>query len=591
MLRKDSGNSVVSSHTKKFRIISLFVFIEFCFILLIIRLFIIQYISSVDYRQRANKQFQITSKSKIKRGTIYSRNMNELAINRDMISIWADPSVIKCPQQVVEMLVSPLGCAAERLLTLLNQKDRKFVWLKRKLDYGILRQIDQRLIAKIYGLGIVIEEKRFYPKGKLASHVIGCVNFDNEGIDGIEKVCDSQMTTYYYEEMQSLSENGKNRRIKLVGLNDNNIPNYNNGVVLAIDEFIQDITEEELTNACEKWSAKSGSAIVMTPQTGEIIAMANYPSYDLNLYSKTDEICKRNRAIWATYEPGSVFKIVTISAALEENVVKPSDTFYCEWGTYRVFGKTIHDDTPYGLLTVSEIIEKSSNIGVTKIADQLGGEAFDKYVRAFGFGKKTNIDLPYEAEGNISALDRWRKHAMIYVPWGQGISVTSLQMLSAMNVVANNGILMKPYVVKKIIDDQGKVIKTIAPEVERQVISKQTAQTVTQMLVDVVESGTGKMAQVKGYQVAGKTGTAQKAGKGGYSDKYIASFAGFLPADNPKLSIIVVIDEPQEEYHGGKTAAPTFKAIAEKAMKRIESHKIALQEATTSSGDAGISRK
>jgi cell division protein FtsI/penicillin-binding protein 2 len=208
----------------------------------------------------------------------------------------------------------------------------------------------------------------------------------------------------------------------------------------------------------------------------------------------------------------------------------------------------------------------------------LGKESFDEYVRAFGFGKKTNIDLPYEAKGNIHALDRWGQHAMIYAPWGQGIAVTSLQMLSALNVIANNGILMKPYVVKEIVNDQGTVIKTIVPEAERRVISRKTAQTVTQILVDVVESGTGKMAQVKGYQVAGKTGTAQKAGKGGYSDKYIGSFVGFLPADNPELSVIVAIDEPQGEYHGGQVAAPVFNAIAGKAMYLLGAHEIALGE-------------
>jgi len=538
----------------------------------------IQYIGAGNYQQRANKQFQITSKSKIKRGTIYSRNMNELAINRDTLSVWADPSVIKKPQKIAEAFAPIFGCQSNKILALLNRKNRRFVWLKRKLDYGILRQIYQQLdIKRIYGLGILVEEKRFYPKGRLASHLVGCVNFDNEGVDGIERIYDSQMTAYYYEETQPLSKDGKNRIIKPIVLNDNKMPNYNHGIVLTIDEFIQDITEAELNNACEKWSAKCGSVIVMNPQTGEVIAMANYPSYDLNLYSRTDEICKRNLAIWMMYEPGSVFKIVTISAALEEGIVKPSDTIYCEWGKYGIFGKVIHDDVSYGSLTVSEIIEKSSNIGITKIANQLGKDSFDKYIRAFGFGQKTNIDLPCEAKGNIDALDKWGKHAMIYAPWGQGISVTSLQMLSVMNVIANNGIPTQPHVVKEIIDDNGRVVEPIVTEDEPPVISSQTAQTVTQMLVDVVASGTGKNAQVEGYKVAGKTGTAQKAGENGYSDdKYIASFAGYLPANNPQLSIIVVIDEPQEEYHGGKVAAPVFQAIAEKAMKRIESNKLAL---------------
>ena len=299
--------------------------------------------------------------------------------------------------------------------------------------------------------------------------------------------------------------------------------------------------------------------------------MANYPTYDINLFGQADEIRKRNLAIWAAYEPGSVFKIVTVAAALNEGIVNPSDTIYCGQGQFKIFGQIIHDTHPHGSLTINDIIAKSSNIGIVKIALKLEKPALTRYVRAFGFSKKTQIDLPYEAKGTIDALDKWGKSALIYVPFGQGILVTPVQMLCAMNVIANDGKLMKPYIVKEILDSKENMVQKNKAKIERQVITPETARMVTQMLKNAVSYGTGKKAQVTGYCVAGKTGTAQKAGAGGYSsDKYVSTFAGFLPADNPQLSIIVVIFEPKEEHSGGHVAAPVFQAIAEQAIRRFE---------------------
>nr|MBC8520367.1 penicillin-binding protein 2 [Methanomicrobia archaeon] len=251
--------------------------------------------------------------------------------------------------------------------------------------------------------------------------------------------------------------------------------------------------------------------------------------------------------------------------------VSPSDIIYCEQGQFKIFRQIIHDTHPHGSLTVSDTLAKSSNIGIVKIALKLEKPALTRYVRAFGFSKKTQIDLPYEAKGTIDALDKWSKSALIYVPFGQGILVTPVQMLCAMNAIANDGKLMKPYIVKEILDSKGNMVQKTKAKIEQHVITPETARMVTQMLKNAVSYGTGKKAQVTGYCVAGKTGTAQKAGAGGYSsDKYVSTFAGFLPADNPQLSIIVVICEPKEEHRGGHVAAPAFQAIAEQAIRRFE---------------------
>jgi len=576
----------------------LVIIMEACFALLIFRLFSIQYIQRDKYQKNASKQCRIILKSKVKRGKIYSRNMREIAVNRDMVSFWADPTVLNIsPQEVTALIAPSLNLEPSWLEAQLNRKDTKFIWLKRRLDYGSAMQIQEKLDEKnVYGIGVMMEEKRSYPKGKLASHVIGYTNFDDEwltnripikGVCGVEKYHDD-LITFYEEDAQSLSTDAFDRPIRPSELKSD-APFYNNGIVLTIDELIQYTAEVELTTACEKLEAKGGAVIVMNPRTGAVLALANYPNFDLNSFSQEDidRGAMQNKAIWGRYEPGSVFKIVTVAAVLDDGAVSLTHKEDCENGAYKIYGHTIHDKVGYGKLTLSEIIEKSSNIGMVKVASHMEKARLDKYIRNFGFGKKTGIDLPFESKGNLKALEKWGEHSMAFVPFGQGITVTPLQMLCAMNAIANDGIIMKPHVTKAIVNGKGEVISTTIPEVSRKVISRSTAQVVKEMLIRVVEYGTGGMAKVggfdtpsalnpsrtqpKGYLVAGKTGTAQKAEKGAYSkEKSVSSFAGFLPAEDPKLSIIVLIDEPKGEDSGGKVAAPVFKAIAEKAMRHIE---------------------
>lgn len=535
---------------------------EIGFGVLALRLFAIQQLKRDEIYEKSIGQSRKRIQTKVKRGTILDRHSNLLAVNRDQISVWADPKKLTAPQKAAEVLSPLLDLPKDELIQKLDQKNKRFVWLKRKLDYALLDEFKQVLRKnQINGISFQLEEKRFYPNDSLASHVLGCTNFDNIGIDGVEHSYDDEIASYKVVEEIPRNCARKNR----------DIADYNHSLVLTIDSQIQHIAETELTAACEKWSAKSGSAVVMNPKTGEVLAMANYPDYDLNKFSESGEFNKRNRAIWQQYEPGSAFKIVVASAVVDQGLMDPSDTEYCEMGRYKIYGRTIRDDIhEYGTLSLNEIIARSSNIGMIKVASRLSRSDLSHYVRAFGFGAGTGIDLPYEKPGNLHAIDnKQTKSAFIYVPFGQGISVTPLQMLNAMNVVANGGVLMSPHVVKRMINDKDEVVKEFPPKSLRRVISCETANIVREMLICVVEYGTGMSAWIEDYKIAGKTGTAQKAGRYGYSGKYVSSFMGFLPAYDPQISVIVVVDEPKRAHYGSVVAVPAFRKIAKQTMEYL----------------------
>lgn len=554
----------------KKRIVLIFIVFEIGFGFLALRLFTIQKLKRDEIYEKSIARYQHRIQTKVKRGKILDRHSNLLAINRDQISVWVDPKKIDSPNKTAEVLSPLIDCSKEELIRKLNQKNKRFVWLKRKLDYVLLDKIKQNLKEnKINGIGFRLEEKRSYPNDELACHVIGYTNFDNIGIEGVERSYDSEVSSYQIAKSDEKSE-------------DNNIPDYNHSLVLTIDAQIQHIAESELIKACKKWRARTGSAIVMNPQTGEVLAMANYPNYNLNKFYKSKEFNKRNRAIWQEYEPGSAFKIVVSSAVVDRGLMEPSDKEYCEMGEYRIHGRTIHDVHEYGILSLNEIIARSSNIGMVKVASRLNRQTLSHYIKTFGFGSRTGIDLPYEKEGNIHSVDnKSNLTAFIYVPFGQGISVTPLQMLNALNVIANGGFLMKPFVVKKIINDDEQIVEEYLPQKLHQVISRETADIITQMLICAVEYGTGMDARLEDYRVAGKTGTAQKAGKYGYSGKYVSSFAGFLPAYAPKLSIIVVVDEPKGAHYGSVVAIPAFRRIAKRTMEYLDIQSLVYRKNST----------
>ena len=573
------------------RITIVWVSLELCLALLIGRLFLIQYVHSQELRERSENQRSTRVDSQTKRAKILDRHGSVFAINQGLVSVYADPKVLRDkPDEVARKLAPLLNVSEDKLLTILRQRKRRFVWLKRNLDYERLSDI-RRVTKSIYGVGYRTHGKRSYPKDELACHVIGYTNFENRGIDGIEHQYNTYLSTGNKNDLpesqskrNQVTADGKRRPIHPPQLYQQG-GQYGHSVALTLDEYIQHIAETELIAGCEKWQAKAGSAVVMHSKSGEILALANYPNYNLNQYSKSEESTKRNRAIWMQYEPGSVFKIVIASALLNEKLMLPDSREYCEMGEYHLSnGHIIHDIKPNEWLTLSEIIAKSSNIGILKSARHLSKAQLENYTRRFGFGEKTGIDLPYERVGSLRGIRKWDEYSIASVPFGQGISVTPIQMLNAINVIATNGVLLQPYVIRQIIEKDGSLIEQSYPKPIRRVISAETAQAMTQMLVGVTEMGGGMRARVEGYTVAGKTGTAQKADRGkGYIDgKVVATFAGFLPAEDALLSIIVVVNEPAGAPLSSHVTAPIFQKIASEAMRYLSQKNLFAQKSTAS---------
>jgi cell division protein FtsI/penicillin-binding protein 2 len=452
---------------------------------------------------------------------------------------------------------------------LLKRKEKSFTWLARRVDIETSRKLSSlKSPIKEGEIGFVTEPKRYYPKGKIASHILGFANIDNKGIAGLELVYND----YLKGEVKNVSEGKDARGKSLISDVKEAVPG--NNIILTIDEGLQYIVERELTNAMEQRKAKAAVAIMMNPMTGEILALANRPTYDPNFPSAVGYEEKRNRSITDLYEPGSTMKSILASAAIEEKAVRLNDIFDVSKGSITVAGKTIHDVHRHAVLTFQEVIQKSSNVGAVKIGMKLGAAKYYEYIKRFGFGEKTGVDFPGEAKGILRNVKKWSGTSLACMSIGQEIGMTPLQMLTAYSAIANGGVLMKPYIVSEIISPDGKSIKRNSPVGERRVISKATAVTLTDILKTVVEEGgTAQRANVKGNLVAGKTGTAQifDPATGHYSkNRYVSSFVGFAPADDPRVALIVVIYEPVGETYGGLVAAPVFKNIIESTFAYLD---------------------
>ena len=549
------------------RILKTLIVLEICMVALIARLFLVQYVQ----REAHLVNLWITDpKAQVKRGKIVDRHRNVFAIHQDLVSVVADPKVMKkAPLEVAGRLAPLLKIEASELMPNLRKKDKEYVVLARNLDYSLLKEL-RGITEDIYGLDYEVGGMRRYPRDELGCHIVGYTDFQSRGIEGIEHQHNSHLTPKILVTKPNRSDTDDSAS-PILHLRPDPAA-FGHNVVLTIDEAIQFIAEKELIAGCKKWRAKSGSVIVMHSKSGEILAMANYPNYDPNQYSRSEELSKRNLSIWAQYEPGSVFKIVTAAAAINEKIMTADSEVYCEMGKYRLpNGHVINDIKPNAWLTLTEVIQKSSNIGILKIASSLGKERLENYTRRFGFGQKTGIDLPFEQDGSLRGFRKWDGYSMATVPFGQGISGTAIQMLNAMNAIATDGMLLQPYVTQQILDKDGRQLKRFHLTKMRRVISPETAEIITDMLVKVTELGGGFHARVGGYRVAGKTGTAQKAEKGrGYVDgKVITSFAGFLPAEDPLISIIVVVDEPAGAPLSSRVAAPIFREIANPVMRYL----------------------
>ncbi|MGI9106773.1 MAG: penicillin-binding protein [Pyrinomonadaceae bacterium] len=515
---------------------------------------------------RARRQQQQSGRTNALRGLILDRRGRELARSLDVDSFFAVPDEKLDAGETANLMAAVLGIDSAPLKARLEEgqrSKRKFVWLA--------RQLDAEQAAKVHGLKLagvhaVREPKRYYPNGALAAHVLGYVGTDDEGLAGIELFQNAALGGDAGKTVFDKDARHKPFRSFEVEAQPGQ------SIVLTIDQNIQYQAERALAAAVEASHAKSGTALVLDPRTGEILALANAPTFDPNGAKKIAADVRTNQALQHIYEPGSTFKVVAYSAAIEEKLARPTDLIDCQMGSINLFGRTVRDSHPYGTLTVTEALAKSSNVAAIKLGLRVGKERMFDYMMRFGFNHKTGIELTGETRGLVRPPDKWHPSSMGSVAIGQEVGVTPIQMAAAFAAIANDGLRIAPHLVKEVRDANGAVVQSTKPESHR-VVSAQTARTLRPMLESVTLSGTAKLAQLDGYTAAGKTGTAQKIDPKtrAYSkSKYVASFVGFAPVENPAVVIIVVIDEPAGSYYGGTVAAPVFREIAESVLPYLD---------------------
>lgn len=535
------------------------------FAVVLFRLVSLQVLQAAELTAKADRQHQKTVSLEGARGTVVDRHGKVLAMNMEVPSVFGIPTALESPAKTARSLSPVLHVRTDELEKKLRQ-DRSFVWLARKLDPEQGHRLEH---MPMEGIGLVMEGRRFYPKGPLLAHVLGFAGMDGEGLEGIERRYESQL--HGEKRVVILQRDAMGRTVFPKGQAEQ-VPAAGHSLVITIDEVIQYIAEKEVEEAVTKARAKSGTVIVLDPQTGAVLALAISPRFDPNAVASLTADRWRNRALTDAYEPGSTMKALVAAAALEEKVMKPSTMLYGENGRMTIANTVIHDHEKLGWMTFAQVIQKSSNIGAAKTGMALGDQRLYRYLQAFGFGQKTEIDLPGEAGGLVKHPREWGRRSLASISMGQEIGVTPIQMVSAVAALANGGVLMKPYVVSEVRDAQGKTLRQILPQVKRRVVSPETARTVTSILEGVVTDGTGAKAAIPGFRVAGKTGTAQKIDPrtGAYSSTlFVGSFVGFVPADNPRLAMIVVIDEPQGESWGGTIAAPVFRRVGEQVLNYL----------------------
>ncbi|MCF8067311.1 MAG: penicillin-binding protein 2 [Desulfobacterales bacterium] len=518
----------------------------------------IQVLRGTWLTQKAERQYEKSITTQGKRGAIYDKNMNEMAVSIDAVSVAAYPAQIEDVQKTAIALAKILELKRSELVKKLSDK-RSFVWIKRKVTPSESAEIKT---LKLAGIGFIPETCRFYPGKTLAAQVLGFSGLDGHGLEGLEFYYDSYLRGETDKRTVLTDALGRGFETEKVyaatGTGGSNI-------VLTIDRNVQYIAEKALEEAATKYSAKSGMAIVMVPKTGAILALAHFPLFNPNAFERFSREDWRNRLITDPFEPGSTMKIFSTAAALESGICTPDTIFFCENGEYRIGPNTVHDTHDYGWLSVQQIVKFSSNIGSIKISESIGAARLHKTYLDFGFGEKTGIECPGESNGSLSHYSLWKSIDTGAISFGQGVSVSALQLVTAASAIANDGVLMKPYIVQAITDTNEGLIKSFGPEVVRRAISAKTAMAVKRIMATVVtEGGTGGNAALEGYRVCGKTGTAQKIDKSGTyaKDKYIASFVGFVPEQNPEFAILVVVDEPHGNHYGGIVAGPAFKKIA-----------------------------
>lgn len=539
-------------------------------VVLVGRLFFLQIIDKSDLQAKNLSQVQVDRKLQSPRGTIYDRNGRPLAMSVVTKSLYADPKMIKqSPSEIAELIAPYVTMSKEDIVKSL-QEDTAFVWIDRMMEPEKSKAVAQLIEDKnLEGLNFVEESKRYYPNGNLAAQVLGFVGTDDKGLDGLEMVLDDELKGGIQKELVATDRKGN----AIFGsVLSKYLPDKGKSVTLTIDASIQFIAERALDKAMEDTGAKHASVIVMDPKTGEILAMANRPTYDPNHYSQGSEEDFKNIAVTNLYEPGSTFKPIIASAALASGKWK-LDQVYNDKGAFAANGHIIRNwnGEGYGPVRLLDILKYSLNTGMAEIGTLTGADILSKYVRDYGFGSETGIELPGEGEGILYNPDDMSKLDVATMSIGQGIAVTPLQMVRAFGALANGGAMMKPHIIKSYSNSQGDVTSTTETSVVGQPVPAETVKTIVDILEKEVSEGGGTKAMVEGYHFAGKTGTAQKLDTkhGGYLDgQYIASFIGFGPVEDPKFVVLVVIDDPQKgSYYGSQIVAPVFKDIVSQLVR------------------------
>ncbi|ACV61934.1 stage V sporulation protein D [Desulfofarcimen acetoxidans DSM 771] len=552
--------------TVRKRITILFLLIAAFLLFLIFRLAWLQFVKGGDLSRKSFEMRTTDVPVEAKRGSVYDRNGNELVTSISTDSVYAIPKQIEKPAEVAKKLAPYLKMDEEKIYKILTKKSA-FEWVSRKrIDFEASQELKK---MKLQGIGFAEESRRYYLHDTLAPQVLGFTGIDNQGLMGIEKAYDQELKGV---PGRVVVEHDAAGNTVPQAMHKYYAPRQGHNIILTIDQSIQYFVERELDKVVSEYSPKNAVIVVMNPKTAEILAMGCRPTFNSNDWSSAPQTSwDRNPAIWYNYEPGSTFKIITMSAALEEGTVKESDTFN-DPGFIKVADRIIKcwKAGGHGFETFADVVANSCNPGFIEVGLELGKERFYKYIKAFGFGELTNLNLPGEANGILIPEEKATTLNLATISIGQSVAVTPIQLITAVCGAVNGGTLMKPQLVKSITDSEGKVVKTFEPEKIRQVISKATSQEVRHLLEGVVMNGSGANAFVEGYGTGGKTGTAQVVGeRGGYvSGKYVASFVGFSPVDDPQVVCLVVVSEPQTTaYYGSQVATPIYKEVVQNTLR------------------------
>ena len=549
------------------RVLFVAAFIGFWMLVISARLVYLQFSQYESLANRARQQQQNEIETSPQRGELLDRQERQLARSVQTVSLFLDPDGLDAAtldrnaQQIAKSLGLKQADLAKEFHDAAAAKKR-FIWIVRRLDADVANKIVE---LNLPGLQTQLEPKRYYPNGSLAAHVLGYVGLDGKGLGGVEQFYNAKISGEAGHLLVEKDAYGKAYESYEIASKPGQ------SVILTIDQTIQYQAEQALQAAVQRSHAKSGTVIVLDPRSGEILALANAPTFDPNKVSEAKPETRSNWALQNIYEPGSTFKVVAFSAALEKKLVNINDHIDCQMGAITVAGRVVHDHHPFGSLTIPEALAKSSNVAAIKLGMRVGDPTMYDYIKRFGFGSKTGIELPGETNGILRKVERWQPSSIGSIAIGQEVGVTPVQMVAAFGALANDGVRIAPHLIREVRDAGGNVVYRAQPE-QRRVISAETAIALRGMLEGVTLNGTAKKAQLDGYSAAGKTGTAQKIDpktKAYSSTKFVGSFVGFAPVSNPQVVIIVVIDEPAGAYHGGDVAAPVFREVAEQVLPTL----------------------